>query len=88
MVNERKAVPGNGFYKPFKNRWLWLFEGKRVYDICVQQIISISLSDNDKNFIGNGHSQFNVEWFCQQYAFLKIEYKDLEGSITKTYLLN
>ncbi|MCY7310697.1 MAG: hypothetical protein LH619_07960 [Chitinophagaceae bacterium] len=53
-VNRRKAVPGQGFYKPFKNTGYDYFDARGYFTFNVTKYIDVTFG-YDRNFIGNGH---------------------------------
>lgn len=52
-VTRRKAVPGQGFYKPFKNTGYDYFDARGYFTFNVTRYIDVTFG-YDKNFIGNG----------------------------------
>jgi hypothetical protein len=53
-VERRKAVPGQGFYKPFKTTGYDYFDARGYFTFNVTKYIDVTFG-YDKNFIGNGH---------------------------------
>jgi hypothetical protein len=53
-VNMRKAVPGAGFYKDFKQTGYDYFDARGYFTFNVTKYINVALG-YDKNFIGNGY---------------------------------
>ena len=53
-VNRRKAVPGEGFYKPFKNNGYDYFDARGYFTFNITKYIDATFG-YDKNFIGNGY---------------------------------
>jgi hypothetical protein len=70
-VNERKAVPGNGFYKPFKTQGYDYFEARGYITFNAAKYIDIAFG-YDKNFIGNGHRSLMLSDFSSNMLFLKL----------------
>jgi hypothetical protein len=53
-VNMRSAVPGQGFYKPFKGTGYDYFDARGYFTFNVTKYIDVAFG-YDKNFIGNGY---------------------------------
>jgi hypothetical protein len=53
-VNKRSAVPGQGFYKPFKGTGYDYFDARGYFTFNVTRYIDVAFG-YDKNFIGNGY---------------------------------
>jgi hypothetical protein len=70
-TNERKAVPGNGFYKPFKTDAYDYFEARGYITFNAAKYIDIAFG-YDKNFIGNGHRSLLLSDFSSNLLFLKL----------------
>jgi hypothetical protein len=70
-ANERKAVPGNGFYKPFKTDGFDYFEARGYITFNATKYIDIAFG-YDKNFIGNGHRSLMLSDFASNMLFLKL----------------
>jgi len=70
-ANERKAVPGNGFYKPFKTDGFDYFEARGYITFGVTKYIDIAFG-YDKNFIGNGYRSLMLSDFSSNMLFLKV----------------
>ena len=70
-ANERKAVPGNGFYKPFKTDGYDYFEARGYFTFGATKYIDIAFG-YDKNFIGNGHRSLMLSDFSSNMLFLKL----------------
>jgi hypothetical protein len=68
---ERKAVPGNGFYKPFKTDGFDYFEARGYVTFGATRYIDIAFG-YDKNFIGNGHRSLMLSDFASNMLFLKL----------------
>ena len=70
-ATERKAVPGNGFYKPFKTDGFDYFEARGYITFGVTKYIDIAFG-YDKNFIGNGYRSLMLSDFSSSMLFLKL----------------
>jgi len=69
--SERSAVPGNGFYKPFKTDGYDYFEARGYVTFNAAKYIDIAFG-YDKNFIGNGHRSLMLSDFSSNMLFLKL----------------
>jgi len=70
-VSERKAVPGAGYYKPFKGTGFDYFDARGYITFHVAKYIDVAFG-YDKNFIGNGHRSLFLSDFGNNYLFLKL----------------
>jgi hypothetical protein len=70
-ASERKALPGNGFYKPFKTDGFDYFEARGYITFGVTKYIDIAFG-YDKNFIGNGYRSLMLSDFSSNMLFLKL----------------
>jgi hypothetical protein len=70
-ANERKAVPGNGFYKSFKTEGYDYFEARGYITFGATKYIDIAFG-YDKNFIGNGHRSLMLSDFSSNMLFFKL----------------
>jgi hypothetical protein len=70
-VNERKAVPGEGFYKDFKGTGYDFFDARGYITLNVARFIDIAFG-YDKNFIGNGYRSLFLSDFSNSALFFKI----------------
>ncbi|MGZ3895877.1 MAG: hypothetical protein ACXVBN_00415 [Flavisolibacter sp.] len=70
-VEERKAVPGEGFYKDFKTTGYDYFDARGYISFNAAGFIDISFG-YDKNFIGNGYRSLFLSDFSNSALFLKI----------------
>ncbi|MET0637023.1 MAG: hypothetical protein ABWZ25_13420 [Chitinophagaceae bacterium] len=69
---ERSAVPGAGFYKPFKAAGgADYFDARGYFTFNAAKYIDITFG-YDKNFIGNGHRSLFLSDFGANYLFLKL----------------
>lgn len=71
-VSDRSAVPGNGFYKSFKDPGgLDYFDARGYFTFNVTKYIDVAFG-YDKNFIGNGHRSLFLSDFGNNNLFLKL----------------
>jgi hypothetical protein len=70
-VDLRKAVPGQGFYKPFKTTGYDYFEAKGYFTFNVTKYIDVAFG-YDKQFIGNGHRSLLLGDASSNNLFLKL----------------
>jgi hypothetical protein len=72
FINTRKAVPGAGFYKPFKAAGgVDYFDARGYFTFNAAKYIDITFG-YDKNFIGNGHRSLFLSDFSNNALFLKL----------------
>lgn len=72
FISERKAVPGAGFYKPFKDPGgVDYFDARGYFTFNVTKYIDVAFG-YDKNFIGNGHRSLFLSDFGNSNLFLKL----------------
>lgn len=72
FINERKAVPGAGFYKTFKTAGgVDYFDARGYFTFNAAKYIDISFG-YDKNFIGNGYRSMFLSDFSNNTLFLKL----------------
>lgn len=70
-VNERKAVPGVGYYKDFPHTYYDYFDARGYFTFNVTKYIDVAFG-YDKNFIGNGHRSLFLSDFSNNALFLKL----------------
>lgn len=70
-VNRRKAVPGQGFYKPFKNTGYDYFDARGYFTFNATRYIDITFG-YDRNFIGNGYRSMFLGDGNSNNLFLKL----------------
>jgi Capsule assembly protein Wzi len=71
-ITERKAVPGVGFYKSFKDPGgVDYFDARGYFTFNVTKYIDVAFG-YDKNFIGNGHRSLFLSDFGSSNLFLKL----------------
>lgn len=70
-VNARKAVPGAGFYKQFKQTGYDYFDARGYITFNVTKYINVAFG-YDKNFIGNGHRSMFLGDAGNSNLFLKL----------------
>jgi hypothetical protein len=72
FITARKAVPGAGFYKPFKAAGgVDYFDARGYFTFTAAKYIDITFG-YDKNFIGNGHRSLFLSDFSNNALFLKL----------------
>ncbi len=71
FVNARKAVPGAGFYKPFKTTGYDYFDARGYFTFNVTKYIDVAFG-YDRNFIGNGQRSMFLSDFGNSNLFLKL----------------
>jgi hypothetical protein len=71
-INERRAVPGAGFYKTFKAPGGYdYFDARGYFTFNAAKYIDVTFG-YDKNFIGNGHRSLLLSDFSNNTLFLKL----------------
>ena len=70
-VNFFRAVPGVGFYKPFKTSGLDYFDARGYITIKAAGAIDVQFG-YDKNFIGNGYRSLFLSDYGNSNLFLKL----------------
>ena len=73
-VNSVKAVPGVGFYKPFKTTGYDYFDARGYITFNATKYIDIQFG-YDKNFIGNGYRSLLLSDWGNSYLFAKLNTK-------------
>jgi len=68
---EREAVPGQGFYKSFKQTGYDYFDARGYVTANVAKYIDVAFG-YDKNFIGNGYRSLFLSDFSNSTLFLKL----------------
>jgi hypothetical protein len=66
------AVPGAGFYKPFKTTAFDYFDARGSMNFSIWKYFAIQFG-YDKNFIGNGYRSLILSDYSAPYLFLKID---------------
>ena len=74
QVATLRAVPGNGFYKPFKKTGVDYFDARGYLTFNAAKFIDFQFG-YDKNFIGNGYRSLFLSDWGNSYLFLKINTK-------------
>lgn len=74
QVNQYRAVPGVGFYKPFKTSGFDYFDARGYITFGVTKYIDVQFG-YDKNFIGNGYRSLFLSDWGNSYLFLKLNTK-------------
>lgn len=71
-ISDRRAVPGAGFYKPFKDPGgVDYFDARGYFTFNVTKYIDVVFG-YDKNFIGNGYRSLFLSDFGNSNLFLKL----------------
>src|SRR5688572_20298537 len=70
-VNQFLAVPGAGFYKPFKTTATDYIDARGSINFGVTKYIDVQFG-YDKNTIGNGYRSLFLSDFANNYLFLKL----------------
>jgi hypothetical protein len=73
-INNYDAVPGVGFYKPFKTNGVDYFDARGYITFNVTKYIDVQFG-HDKNFIGNGHRSLFLSDWGNSYLFAKLNTK-------------
>lgn len=73
-VNQYRAVPGAGFYKPFKTTGFDYFDARGYITFSAAKYLDFQLG-YDKNFIGNGYRSLFLSDYSNSYLFVKINLK-------------
>ncbi|NNC95707.1 MAG: hypothetical protein HKN92_09105, partial [Chitinophagales bacterium] len=71
-IDERQAVPGEGFYKNFRTNAYDYFSASGYVTFNVIDHFDIQFG-HGKNFIGNGHRSILLSDFSNNYFYLKIQ---------------
>ncbi|MGB3074796.1 MAG: hypothetical protein WBB36_05725, partial [Chitinophagales bacterium] len=66
------AIPGEGYFKEFKEEGVDFFSAKGYFDFTAAKFITIQFG-NDKNFLGNGIRSLALSDFSEDYLFLKLQ---------------
>ena len=74
QVTNSRAVPGVGFYKPFKKTGYDYFDARGYITFGVTKYIDVQFG-YDKNFIGNGYRSLFLSDWGNSYLFLKLNTK-------------
>lgn len=70
-VNTRRALPGAGYYKPFKNEAYDYLDARGGITFNVAKFIDMQFA-YDRNFFGNGYRSLLLSDFATNQVFLKI----------------
>ncbi len=71
LVNQRRAVPGQGLYKQFKGTGYDYFDARGYFTFNVTKYIDVAFG-YDRNFIGNGYRSLFLSDFGTNNLFLKL----------------
>jgi hypothetical protein len=74
QVTSSRAVPGVGFYKPFKKNGVDYFDARGYFTFNAAKFIDFQFG-YDKNFIGNGYRSLFLSDWGNSYLFAKINTK-------------
>lgn len=74
IVGNLRAVPGMGFYKPFKTQGVDYFDARGYLTFNAAKFIDFQFG-YDKNFIGNGYRSLFLSDWGNSYLFAKINTK-------------
>ena len=70
-ILQYNAVPGVGFYKPFKTSAVDYIDGRGSINFTAAKYLDFQFG-YDKNFIGNGYRSLFLSDYSNSYLFLKI----------------
>lgn len=70
-INQFNAVPGNGFYKPFKTTATDYIDARGSINFTAAKYLDFQFG-YDKNFIGNGYRSLFLSDYSNSYLFLKV----------------
>jgi hypothetical protein len=70
-IKQNDAVPGGGFYKPFKTTATDYFDARGSLHFSATKYIDVQFG-YDRNFIGNGYRSLFLSDFGNSYLFLKL----------------
>jgi len=86
FVTANKAVPGNGFWKNFKNgKGTDYFDARGSVSWNVTKYINMQFG-YDKNFIGNGYRSLFLSDFSSNYLFLKFNTRIWKLNYTNLFM--
>ncbi len=71
QIKRFDAVPGVGFYKPFKSNGVDYFDARGYFTFNAAKFIDFQIG-YDKNFIGNGYRSLFLSDWGNSYLFAKI----------------
>ncbi len=74
QITKFDAVPGNGFYKPFKKNGVDYFDARGYFTFNAAKHIDVQFG-YDKNFIGNGYRSLFLSDWGNSNLFLKLNTK-------------
>ena len=74
QVMQLRALPGNGFYKPFKGTGYDYFDARGYVTFNATKYINFQIG-YDKNFIGNGYRSLFLSDWGNSYLFVKLNTK-------------
>jgi hypothetical protein len=74
FIEGYNSVPGEGFFKPFKENGIDFLTARGYFTFNITKHIHFQFG-HDKNFIGNGYRSLILSDFASNYTFLKINTK-------------
>ena len=80
-----RAVPGAGFYKPFKTTAYDYFDGRGSIYVNVAKYFNLQFG-YDRNVIGNGYRSLLMSDFATNYLFLKIDTRIWKLNYTNIFM--
>lgn len=83
-ISEQNTVPGEGFYKEFKEGGVDFFTAKGYFSFNATKNINIQ-AGQDRFFIGNGERSMILSDFGNTYPFLKIQTQVWRFSYTNLF---
>lgn len=79
-----RAVPGEGYFKPFQANGVDYFTGRGYFTFNFTKNIHFQFGQ-DRNFIGNGHRSLILSDYSSPYLFAKIQTKIWKLNYTNLY---
>lgn len=79
-----RAVPGEGYFKPYKLNGVDYFTGRGYFTFKFTKNINFQFGQ-DRNFIGNGHRSLILSDYSSPYLFAKIQTKIWKFNYTNLY---
>lgn len=84
-IEKNLAVPGAGFYKPFKKTAYDYFDGRGSIYFTAAKYFNLQFG-YDRNFIGNGYRSLILSDFATNYLFLRIDTRIWKLNYTNLYM--
>jgi hypothetical protein len=85
LVDKYQAVPGAGFYKPFKKTAYDYFDGRGSLYFNLAKYFNVQFG-YDRNFIGDGYRSLLLSDFATNYLFLKIDTRIWKFNYTNLFM--